>query len=305
MLQSWQIALIVVTGIGVLLVLAFSLTLLIFAENQRQALSLTTEQMYTGKIGATLLAAPVNRWITRRSATSSKGRAPPLHDAALHFPSGMALLEREWRTIAEEAAVELAREDVVTDDVSTLLPFRHLKEADGWRCILLSWGDRMNQQWAARSPHTAAALRSCEGISFAMLSILAPGAVVPAHCGAWRGSLRYELGLSGVATASGAELLVASEAQRQVLGKAVLSDPTFPHALRAGSSEQRVTLHLHVTHRMKSKVHREWLRRLTRAMGPELSVGRALRRQLVKTGKRALRTVDADDAARRTVSISA
>ncbi|MFM8302941.1 MAG: aspartyl/asparaginyl beta-hydroxylase domain-containing protein, partial [Actinomycetota bacterium] len=113
------------------------------------------------------------------------------------------LEEFAWVTAVEARAPAIRAElDEVLHDLDRLPNFQdistdqyHLTQDDQWKTFFLMGFGYPVHEHLARCPETAAALAEIPGVTTAMFSILGPHKRIPPHGGAYKGVLRYHLGL--------------------------------------------------------------------------------------------------------------
>ncbi len=115
----------------------------------------------------------------------------------------------------------------------------HQGNTEVWAAGLLIAAGRPVGPHPARFPGTVDALAGVPGLRSALWSVLAPGAVLPEHCGPNAGVLRYHL---GVVCPEGASLTVAGTEVPYLEGGGILFDDTVEHAAVNPAPGERVTL---------------------------------------------------------------
>lgn len=93
----------------------------------------------------------------------------------------------------------------------------------------------------ARCPHTAALLDKVPGLFQAFFSILDGGKSVPAHCGPYRGYLRYHLGLV-VPKENPPSIRIKDQHYTWQEGQSILFDDSWNHEVFNTSASERVVL---------------------------------------------------------------
>jgi aspartyl/asparaginyl beta-hydroxylase (cupin superfamily) len=93
----------------------------------------------------------------------------------------------------------------------------------------------------ARCPKTAAILDQVPGLFQAFFSILDGGKSVPAHCGPYRGYLRYHLGLV-VPEQDPPSIRIKDQHYTWQEGKSILFDDSWNHEVTNNSQSERVVL---------------------------------------------------------------
>ncbi len=188
-----------------------------------------------------------------RAAYDFRLQAPAVLDETAFFPDG-ARFRAAWAGLREEALA-------VGRDLGRVPRFHELMSqqadisaADGrdWRMLVVkAYGVRVDVN-AARCPRLAGLVEQCPEVLTASLSFLAPGKLVPAHRGPFRGVLRYHLGLVVPRDEAGrpaAVLTVDGVEHRIGEGESLLWDDTYRHEVRNPSEQLRVALLLDVRRR--------------------------------------------------------
>jgi beta-hydroxylase len=154
-------------------------------------------------------------------------------------------LERGWRDIRHELEAVLTwRND---------LPAFHEINADAtdirnddWKSFFLyGWGARSEDN-CRRCPRTAALVEQVPGMKTALFSILAPGVRVPPHRGAWKGVMRYHLGVMVPDPIEGCGIVVGGQKAHWREGESMLFDDTYEHQVWNETNATRVVLFLDV-----------------------------------------------------------
>jgi len=110
-----------------------------------------------------------------------------------------------------------------------------------WKVFMLYAMGEKPQANRARCPQTSAVLDEIPDLFQAFFSILDPGKHVPAHCGPYRGYLRYHLGLKVPAT-NQPTIRVKDTVYAWEEGKSVLFDDSWDHEVHNQSDGIRVVL---------------------------------------------------------------
>lgn len=169
---------------------------------------------------------------------------PVSYDVRKTYPALDALTQR-WREIGAEARALLPYKDAI--------PRYH--EVDGnqkyisgsvdveraWRTYMFVSVMRRNAANSARCPVTASLVDGLPGVVNAFYSILEPGKSIPPHEGAYRGILRYHLGLM-VPEQSPPSITVKDEVHQWREGEAYFFDDSWLHEVHNRSEGIRVVL---------------------------------------------------------------
>jgi len=110
-----------------------------------------------------------------------------------------------------------------------------------WKVFMLFAMGEKPQANRAKCPRTCAALDQIPDLFQAFFSILDPGKHVPAHCGPYRGYLRYHLGLQ-VPDRDAPSIRVKDQIYTWKEGESVLFDDSWDHEVHNRSDQIRVVL---------------------------------------------------------------
>ena len=155
-------------------------------------------------------------------------------------------LEANWRTIRKELdEVLIHREDLPNfQDISP--DQKHLAKEDKWKTFFFfAYGLQVPAN-SARCPETAKLLQAVPGAKTAFFSILAPHMHIPAHCGPYKGVIRYHLGLIVPKPESECRIRVGETIAHWEEGKTLLFDDTFEHEVWNDTDGLRVVLFMDV-----------------------------------------------------------
>ncbi|AIO39424.1 aspartyl/Asparaginyl beta-hydroxylase family protein [Burkholderia cenocepacia] len=179
---------------------------------------------------------------------------------ARHFPE-LAVLQREWRTIRDEA---LALRDASRikasgeyNDIGFNSFFRN-----GWKRFYLKWYDAPHPSAQALCPRTVAILARIPSIKAAMFAQLPPGGRLGLHRDPYAGSLRYHLGLD-TPNDDACRIVVDGESYAWRDGEAVMFDETYLHWAENRTAHDRVILFCDIDRPMKYR----WAQRINDAFG--------------------------------------
>jgi aspartate beta-hydroxylase/beta-hydroxylase len=147
--------------------------------------------------------------------------------------------------------------DVIRDEMMRLLPEKDsipryheldagqtdisAETAHDWKVFMLFAMGEKPEQNRAKCPQTAEVLDQIPDLFQAFFSILDPGKHVPAHCGPYRGYLRYHLGLK-VPANNQPSIRVKDQVYTWQEGESVLFDDSWDHEVTNASDEIRVVL---------------------------------------------------------------
>lgn len=127
-----------------------------------------------------------------------------------------------------------------------------------WKVFMLYVMGEKPDENRSRCPVTSAVLDEVPDLFQAFFSILEPGKHVPAHCGPYRGYIRYHLGLQ-VPRKKPPSIRVRDTTYTWKEGESVLFDDSWDHEVRNDSDETRVVLIVDVLRPMKPPF--SWLNR--------------------------------------------
>ncbi len=155
-------------------------------------------------------------------------------------------LEAEWPTIRRELDAVLLHRDALANfqDIST--DQATITDDDRWKTFFLyGFGFRSDAN-CARCPETARLVAAVPGMQTAMFSILAPRKHIPAHCGPYKGVVRYHLGLKVPSDADHCRIRIGDERASWSEGASLIFDDTYEHEVWNDTDEERVVLFLDV-----------------------------------------------------------
>jgi beta-hydroxylase len=150
------------------------------------------------------------------------------------------MLEQQWTSIRAEAEALLENPERLPN-AQDVLDLSYLTEADQWKLFLLYGFRHKVDDNCSRCPQTTRLLESVRGLETAVFSILAPGKHIAGHRGAYKGVLRYHLGLI-VPRPHLCRIRVGNEIRRWEEGRSIIFDDTLTHEVWNESDEHRVVL---------------------------------------------------------------
>jgi aspartyl/asparaginyl beta-hydroxylase (cupin superfamily) len=154
-------------------------------------------------------------------------------------------LEAGWRDIRRELdSVLVYRDDLpafheINGDVTDI-------RNDDWKTYFLYGFGKRAESNCRRCPRTAALIERVPGMTTAFFSILGPGVRLPPHKGAWKGFLRYHLGLMVPEPADKCGIVVGGQGARWAEGRSLVFDDTYEHHAWNDTSGTRVVLFMDV-----------------------------------------------------------
>ena len=192
-------------------------------------------------------------WVLHRFdrfvARASQCGNPAVFDLAPFDASvirGLAALESEWTTIRSELDTVLEERDGLANfqDIST--DQATLTDDDRWKTYFFYGFGFRSEANCDRCPETARLIGAVPGMKTAMFSILAPGKHIPAHCGPYKGLVRYHLGLKVPSDREGCRIRIDDQYAIWTEGRSLIFDDTFDHEVWNDTNEERVVLFLDV-----------------------------------------------------------
>jgi aspartyl/asparaginyl beta-hydroxylase (cupin superfamily) len=155
-------------------------------------------------------------------------------------------LEANWRAIREELDEVLTRREDLPNFQDISPDQKHLAKEDKWKTFFFfAYGLQVPAN-AERCPRTAELLQAVPGAKTAFFSILSPHMHIPAHCGPYKGVIRYHLGLIVPKPESECRIRVGETIVHWEEGKSLLFDDTFEHEVWNDTDGLRVVLFMDV-----------------------------------------------------------
>jgi beta-hydroxylase len=145
-----------------------------------------------------------------------------------HFPWAKHI-EDNWHIIREELDEILKHRDDLPNFQDISPDQKHLAKEDNWKTFFFfAYGLRAPGN-CARAPRTMQLLETIPGGKTAFFSILSPRMHIPAHCGPYKGVVRYHLGLKVPEPKEQCRIRVADQVAHWEEGKSMFFDDTFEH----------------------------------------------------------------------------
>jgi hypothetical protein len=151
-------------------------------------------------------------------------------------------VEREWPVMQRELQALLKTQ-------RTKIPeFKNISEQQGniikgeWRTFMLYVYRNEVAANCALCPETARIVKRIPGMSTALFSVLAPGALIKPHRGPYKGVLRYHLALIVPPDHLSCGIRVGSDIQNWREGESMVFDDTHEHAAWNNSDQTRAVL---------------------------------------------------------------
>lgn len=157
-----------------------------------------------------------------------------------------AELEKNWHVIREELDHVLTRREDLPNFQDISPDQKHLAKEDKWKTFFFfAYGLEVPSN-SARCPRTAKLLQDVPGAKTAFFSILAPRSHIPAHCGPYKGVVRYHLGLLVPKPETSCRIRVADTIAHWEEGKSMFFDDTYEHEVWNDTDGVRVVLFMDV-----------------------------------------------------------
>ena len=175
------------------------------------------------------------------------------YDASL-FPWARRL-EANWQKIRAELEQVLAKPDDIPAFQQISKDQTKLTNDRDWKTYFFyAFGFKAEANCAA-CPETTRLIEAVPGLQTAFFSILAPGKHIPPHRGAFKGLLRYHLGLIVPEPNEAVRIRVGSKVGYWHEGESLVFDDTYQHEVWNDTPETRVVLFLDVTRPLRFPVN--------------------------------------------------
>ncbi len=155
-------------------------------------------------------------------------------------------LEKNWHVIREELDVVMTHRADLPNFQDISPDQKHLAKEDKWKTFFFFAYGLETPGNAARCPRTAALLKAVPGAKTAFFSILAPHMHIPAHCGPYKGVVRYHLGLIVPKPEAQCRIRVAETIAHWEEGRSMFFDDTYEHEVWNDTDGVRVVLFMDV-----------------------------------------------------------
>jgi ornithine lipid ester-linked acyl 2-hydroxylase len=155
-------------------------------------------------------------------------------------------IEQNWRTIRDELEPILTRREDLPSFAEISPDQKHLAKEGKWKTFFFYAYGLRSEANCARAPKTIALLDSIPGAKTAFFSILSPRMHIPAHCGPYKGVIRYHLGLVVPEPKEQCRIRVADEVRHWEEGRGMFFDDTFEHEVWNDTDGERVVLFMDV-----------------------------------------------------------
>jgi aspartyl/asparaginyl beta-hydroxylase (cupin superfamily) len=199
----------------------------------------TTVRSFVLKSGRRVIQQ-LQKTIGRRSLVGDQEFFPPEQFA------WRERIEANWRTIRAELDSVLTHHEELPNFQDISPDQKHLASEDKWKTFFFFAYGLEAPGNCARCPRTAELLRSIPGAKTAFFSILAPHSHIPAHCGPYKGVIRYHLGLIVPKPESACRIRVGETIAHWQEGKSMFFDDTYPHEVWNETDGMRVVLFMDI-----------------------------------------------------------
>jgi beta-hydroxylase len=173
-------------------------------------------------------------------AWGSKVGNPPVFDTEA-FPWAREI-EAHWEAMRQELDAVLADPDAVPPFQELSRDQRVLTNDDRWKTYFFYAFGFKAERNCDRCPVTTRMVERIPGMTTAFYSILAPGKHLPLHRGAYKGVIRYHLGLKIPAPNEMSGIRVGPELCRWTEGESLIFDDTYQHEAWNDTDEMRAVL---------------------------------------------------------------
>jgi ornithine lipid ester-linked acyl 2-hydroxylase len=159
----------------------------------------------------------------------------------------VAGVEAEWKTIRKELDILLLRRNEIPNFHEYSPIQKRIANDDLWKTFFLYSYGRVELENCERCPETVRILGKIPGMGTAMFSIPGPGKHIPPHRGAYKGVLRYHLGLIVPQPEERCRIRVGSEVRHWSEGESMIFDDSHEHEVWNDTDAQRVVLFVNFT----------------------------------------------------------
>ena len=160
--------------------------------------------------------------------------------------SWTAELEKNWQAIRQELDVILKATEKLPNFQDISQDQSRISQDDRWKTYFLyGYGIKLEQN-CHYCPSTTKLIESVPGMKTAFFSILLPGKHIPEHRGAYKGVLRYHLGLKVPQKSDRCRIRVGDEYRTWSEGKSLLFDDSYLHEAWNLTDEIRVVLFMDI-----------------------------------------------------------
>jgi aspartyl/asparaginyl beta-hydroxylase (cupin superfamily) len=160
-------------------------------------------------------------------------------------------LEDNWKSIRIELEEVLKDRDAIPNFQDISKDQLRISNDDRWKTYFFyAFGFKAERNCQA-CPETARLIESVPGMQTAFFSILAPGKHIPPHRGAFKGVVRYHLGLICPEPVQSCRIRVGEDYRYWEEGKSLVFDDTFQHEVWNDTDGTRVVLFMDIVRPLK------------------------------------------------------
>jgi beta-hydroxylase len=153
----------------------------------------------------------------------------------------VADIEARWREVRAELDRVLEHRDAVPNIQDISVDQLELTQDDRWKSFFFYGYGVRNDANCRICPRTAELIEAIPGMTTAFFSILLPQKRLPPHRGAYKGVLRYHLGLM-IPDPANCAIRVGGRQEHWREGESLIFDDTFNHAAWNATDQIRVVL---------------------------------------------------------------
>jgi beta-hydroxylase len=167
---------------------------------------------------------------------------PPVFETSVFPWAGH--VEADWELMRKELDEVLKNPDELPPFQEISKDQRHLSNDNQWLTYFFyAFGYKADRN-CRRCPETTRLIESIPGMTTAFFSILAPGKHLPAHRGAFKGVIRYHIGLLVPEPKEQCRIRVGDEIRHWEEGKSLIFDDTYTHEVWNETDGTRAVLFL-------------------------------------------------------------
>ena len=155
-------------------------------------------------------------------------------------------VEAGWRTIRAELDMVMRHRDALPDFQEISPDQKHIATENKWKTFFFFAYGLRSEENLRRCPGTARLLDNIPGVKTAFFSILSGRTHIPAHCGPYKGVIRYHLGLIVPQAKQACRIRVGDTIAYWDEGKSLFFDDTFSHEVWNDTDSIRVVLFLDI-----------------------------------------------------------
>ncbi len=156
----------------------------------------------------------------------------------------IAPIEANWTAIRRELDLVMRRVDEIPGFETVSSSQRAITDDNRWKTFIFRTYSDWAQENCAKCPETTRLLKTIPGLQTAFFSIFEAGKHLPEHRGAYKGVLRYHLGLLVPEPAAQCAIRVGQDTRSWEEGKSMVFDDSHPHEAWNHTDQPRVVLFL-------------------------------------------------------------